>query len=406
MKKLISKLGNNIKSRRWQQQKESSEIEKRTGLLLITATLISLYLANSEWANYYLHLWETPIGIHGFGKNFTLTLHQWVNDGLMTIFFLVVGLEIKQEIIEGELSNKRKARIPILAALGGMLVPALLYRLINNNTIYEMGWGIPMATDIAFAIGILSLLGKRIPTSMKIFLMTLAIVDDLGSILVIALYYTNDLSFYYLGISMAIIILMLIMNKIKISNYSFYLVLGIVLWYYMMKSGIHATLSGVITALVLPTDSYFMKQKEVEVLNHQFHKFSNYLIMPLFALANTAIQLVSETGEISSIGTCTIGIMVGLIIGKPLGIILFSLLPIKLKYGELPEGMEVKHLIGVGMLGGIGFTMSIFIASLAFSDPAIQTTAKIAILSGSILSALIGFTWIAATNKKKETEKK
>lgn len=370
--------------------KEFSQAEQRSGILLIAVTIISVILANSRFADAYIHFWHSTIGIHGFGSSFTLSIEQWINDGLMTIFFLVVGLEIKRELKQGELSTFKKAALPMLAALGGMIVPAFIYSLIATDASYAHGWGIPMATDIAFALGIISLLGSRVPTSIKIFLTALAVTDDLGAIIVIAVAYTTDMSLFHLLVAFGIFILMFLMNRLRVSNFVYYILAGAVMWYFMLKSGVHATLAGVFTAITIPSNTKFREYRETALIEHRLHEFSTFNIMPLFALANTALPLNLNFGELMA-SPLNHGIVAGLVLGKPIGIIGFSLLAIKLKLGVLSDNIRFKHILGAGFLGGIGFTMSIFISMLAFNSPELQSFAKVSVLLGSLTSGIIGY---------------
>jgi NhaA family Na+:H+ antiporter len=319
----------------------------------------------------------------------------------MAIFFLLVGLEIKREIVEGELSSLRQASLPVLAAIGGVAVPALIYTFFNNSspdTIH--GWGIPMATDIAFALGILSLLGDKVPTGLKIFLAALAIVDDLMAILVIAIFYSSELHLTYLMYAAAVFALLLIFNRIGITNIFFYIIPGIVMWYLIHHSGVHATIAGVLTALTLPTTDDD-KESALEKLEHALTKPVNFIIMPIFAIANTNITFESGMAEglASNLG---LGIVLGLFLGKPVGIFLMSYLSVKTKIAELPVGTNWTHVLGLGLLGGIGFTMSIFIAILSFKSLDFQAEAKFAVLVASVLSGVCGFMLLSLYNKKQK----
>lgn len=379
--------------------KEFFESEKTGGLLLGACTIISILLTNSPPGADWLHFWHTPRAFAGTGlfSSTPQSLEFWVNDGLMAIFFLLVGLEIEREIYLGELSNIRKALLPILAALGGMIVPAGIHFLFNHGTPGQAGIGIPMATDIAFALGALSLLGNRISPSVKVFLTALAIIDDLGAILVIAVFYTKTLSFLYLAAALGICGLLLIFNRMKINNLWFYLLPGILIWYCMLRSGIHATLAGVMLAFVIP----FRKTagNPSEKLQHWLHKPAAYIILPIFALANTGLLLTGDwTHSLTS--TNSLGIIAGLVLGKPIGILLFSGLGIRAGLSTLPENMTNRHLIGIGMLAGIGFTMSIFITNLAFDDDQIIGYSKIAVLIASLLSGILGYFYLLGVSKK------
>ncbi len=355
--------------------------EKTSGIVLLFATAFSLIIANSSFQYSYLGFWDFNVGGH--------TIAQWVNDGLMAIFFLMIGLELEREIYEGELSSLKKASLPFAAALGGMLVPAAIYMSMNIGLPTQNGAGIPMATDIAFAIGILSLLGNKVPASLKIFLTALAVIDDLGAVLVIAIFYTKTISAYYLFGAFAVYAILIVLNRLKVCNVVPYLVGGVLMWYLMLNSGLHATVTGVLLAFAIP----FGKSKETSPsfhLQHVLHKPVAFIILPIFALANTGV--VISQGWLSDLtGRGSLGIIAGLLIGKPLGITLFSYLAVKLNISYLPENVNWKIIIGTGILAGIGFTMSIFITLLAFNDFDLTNKAKMAILMGSLMSGLIGF---------------
>lgn len=361
--------------------KDFFESEKVGGLILIACTIISLLLANSSLSQEYLHFWHTNINGH--------SLEHWINDGLMAIFFLLIGLELEREVYIGELSDLKKATLPIFAALGGMIVPALLYLSLNFGTETQSGAGIPMATDIAFALGILSLLGNKVPTSLKVFLTALAVIDDLGAILVIAIFYTNDLSLFNLGIALGIFAVLLIMNHLKVRNLIPYLVLGVFMWYFMLNSGVHATISGVLLAFAIPFGNGDKKSTSY-ILQHWLHKPVAFLILPIFALANTAI-IINSDWHYALTHHYTIGIAIGLILGKFIGISLFSYTAVKTKICQLPDDLNWKSIFGVSFLGGIGFTMSIFITLLAFNDDEHISNAKIMILISSLVAGLIGY---------------
>ncbi|SMO49345.1 Na+/H+ antiporter NhaA [Solitalea koreensis] len=375
--------------------------EQVSGVILIVCTVFSLLAANSRWSEHYLSFWHQYVGFEGFSLSLKLSVEHWINDGLMAVFFLVVGLEIKRELINGELSSFKKASLPLMAAFGGSLVPALLYLFINKGTPTAGGWGIPMATDIAFALGILSLLGKRVPLSLKVFLTALAVVDDLGAIVVIAIFYSHGLVLQNLLIALGVFSALLICNKLKFTNLSIYLLIGVVMWYFMLKSGIHATIAGVLLALAIPMKSEYHDHSPAEYLEHGLHQYSSYLIMPLFALCNTGIVFNMPFKEVytSSLG---IGIILGLLFGKPVGISLFSYLAVKTGMASWPSKINFKKIVGVGFLGGIGFTMSIFISLLAFKEPELQSFAKIAVLVGSLLSGFVGYLLVKVGLKKKE----
>lgn len=370
--------------------KEFFESEKSGGLILIACTVVSLIVANSSLSEGYEHLLHLPIA----GSSLT----HWINDGLMTIFFLLIGLELEREIYVGELSNIKNAILPVVAAVGGMVVPAGIFLLLNYGTPAQSGAGIPMATDIAFALGILSLLGKRVPTSLKIFLTALAVIDDLGAILIIALFYTSTLSFTYLAAAGVIFGFLLICNRLKIHHFLPYLIGGVAMCYCMLHSGVHATITGVLVAFAIP----FGKDGENTLsyrLQHFLHKPVAFFILPVFALANTAIVVSGNFFDVFK-GMPQIGIMAGLFIGKPVGILLFSVIAVGLGLCAIPADLSKKHLLGAGILGGIGFTMSIFITLLAYNDIHIIDASKLAILTSSLLSAIVGLFFLKIVLKK------
>jgi NhaA family Na+:H+ antiporter len=372
--------------------KDFTKSEKAGGVFLIICTVASLVLANSGAGEGYKHFWHSEI--------FKKPLEFWINDGLMTIFFLLVGLEIEREIYIGELSNLKKSLLPVLAAIGGMLVPALIHYGFNFGTVTVSGFGIPMATDIAFSLAILSLLGRRVPVSLKIFLTALAIIDDLGAIIVIALFYSKDFSLFYFGIAMSLFAIMFLLNRLKVYYLFIYLLLGMIMWFCMYRSGIHATITGVLLAFVIP----FGKGEENSIsfrLQHALHLPVAFIILPLFALANTAIAI--PLGFISQLSSSNSnGIIYGLILGKPLGIFLFSMIGISLGWCVLPEGAKRHHLLWIGLLAGIGFTMSVFITLLAFDDPSIIDMSKISIIIGSVVAALLGYLGLRFAYRKKK----
>jgi NhaA family Na+:H+ antiporter len=347
-------------------------------------------LANSSVQTEYIQFWSTNIGHH--------SITHWINDGLMAIFFLLIGLELEREIYKGELSSIKNAALPIFGALGGMLVPAGLFLLLNFGTTTQNGAGIPMATDIAFAIGILSLLGNRVPTSLKVFLTALAVMDDLGAIIVIAVFYTTSISLVNLGIALAIFSFLLVLNRMNVRNLIPYLIGGVFMWYFMLNSGVHATITGVLLAFAIPFGDG-SKNTASYKLQHFLHKPVAFFILPLFAIANTCIAIDADWSEGLSHSN-SIGILLGLVIGKPLGIWIFSLLGVSLGLCALPKDLKWGSIIGAGMLGGIGFTMSIFITLLAFDDAEVVTNSKIAILIASFVAGTMGFVWLKFTLKK------
>jgi len=372
--------------------KDFFESEKAGGLILIGCTVISLVLANSVFSSGYLHFWHTNFA----GQ----PIEYWINDGLMTIFFLLIGLELEREVYQGELSNIKDALLPIFGAIGGMVVPASLYLFFNYGTSTQSGAGIPMATDIAFALGILSLLGNKVPTSLKVFLTALAVIDDLGAILIIAIFYTKALLWTNLFIALGIFAFLLILNRLKVKNLIPYLIGGVIMWYFMLNSGVHATITGVLLAFAIPFGDGSKKSTSI-VLQHFLHKPVAFIILPIFALANTAIIISSNMGEILT-QHYSVGIALGLIVGKPIGIFILSLLAVNLGICKLPSDLNWKSIFGVGFLGGIGFTMSIFVTLLAFDDTTIINNAKFVILLSSLTAGIIGFLSLKLTLKMKE----
>jgi NhaA family Na+:H+ antiporter len=373
--------------------------EKSGGFVLLGCTLVSLFIANSGWGESYMHFWHKHFNLSFANIHLDYSIEHWINDGLMAVFFLLVGLEIEREVYVGELSDIRNASLPMAAAVGGMLVPAAIHLIMNNGSLTQNGFGIPMATDIAFALGMLALLGNRIPYALKIFLTALAIIDDLGAILIIAIFYNTGISWLYLGLALGIFAVLLLLNRLKVYTLIPYLLLGVVMWYCMLQSGVHATLSGVLLAFAIP----FGKDDERNPsyhLQHALHKPVAYVILPLFALANTGIVL--NAGWYNNLlSSNSLGIILGLVVGKPLGILLFCGLLLWLGWGRLPERITWKHIAGAGMLGGIGFTMSIFISNLAFADADLIQASKIAVLVASLLATAFGL-GILVTAKKQE----
>lgn len=410
------------------------KMEASGGILLIICTLFALIWANSPWAENYFSLWQEKLSISFFSFSLSKPLILWINDGLMAVFFFMVGLEIKREILVGELSSLKQASLPILAAIGGMVVPATLFIIFQNGGEGSSGWGIPMATDIAFALGVLMLLGKRVPLSLKVFLTALAIIDDIGAVLVIALFYTSAIAWNALiiaGIGLAILI---ILNLLNIKTVGIYLFIGLIIWYQFLVSGIHPTIAGVLVAFTIPVNSKInlkdflnrLKQ-EVSVLNvdevpghstflskkmlhgiddleanaasvippaqkleHRLHGFVMFFIMPVFAIANAGVSFGSEFLQTLT-SNLTFSIIMGLVVGKSVGIFIFSWLAVKLKWASLPENTGFKHIFGIGLLAGIGFTMSLFISGLAFESTSIIDNAKIGILIASLIAGISGY---------------
>ncbi|MCB1174014.1 MAG: Na+/H+ antiporter NhaA [Leptospiraceae bacterium] len=424
--------------------------ESASGLLLFAAALLAVLWANSAWADSYTALWQSEFGLQFANWSLQKPLVLWINDGLMAIFFFVVGLEIKRELMVGELSSLKMASLPIAAAIGGMLVPAILYIAFNLDGPGMQGWGIPMATDIAFSLGVLALLGTRAHPALKLFLTALAIVDDLGAVLVIAFFYTASLQTSYLLISLAILALLALLARFGLRSLAVFVFFGIVSWFFMLKSGVHATIAGVLLAFVIPirtlvnTDTFvermqkhitefassgprgthILKNPRRQAALHEIHTTSarmetplermehallpwvSFGIMPIFALANAGVSLQSSSGLDSVVGdSIFLGVLAGLLIGKPLGITLFSWLAIRLRIAAMPESVRIKHLAATGMLAGIGFTMSLFIANLAFgTDPGLDV-ARLAILAASSLAGIAGaglLFWFGASRSKNQ----
>jgi len=418
-----------------------------SGVLLMLCAIIALYLANSQWNEAYRHILETPftIGLPDF--QLSKSLHHWINDGLMALFFFVIGLELKREILVGELAELKHALFPIIAAVGGMLVPVLIYLSINPGEPTFDGWGIPMATDIAFALGTLALLGKRIPKNLLTFLVALAIVDDLGAVLVIAVFYTETINVQALMVTSIILGLLIVLNRGGIRHPLPYILFGVVLWIAMLKSGVHATLAGIFLAFTIPMQPKYdpgrfllhinemivqikhayqreeniikndelrsrvhalgagvqLVQAPAQIMERTMHLPSAYIIIPIFSLANAGIPI--EWGSLGNIVThpVSLGVMLGLVIGKLIGIAGFTWLAVKLGFTALPQGLNFKHIIGVGLMGGIGFTMSIFIAELGFAhSPDDLLMAKTGILFASAIAGITGFLWLYFMTKKSE----
>ena len=416
--------------------------EKSGGIVLGISVLAALYLANSPWSDEYFHFLENKIGIVFNDVSFLkYSLHHWINDGLMAIFFFVIGLELKREIVAGELSNPRKALLPIGAALGGMLIPAIIYFSLNPTGEASNGWGIPMATDIAFALGVLHFLGKRRPLSLKIFLTALAIVDDLGAVLVIAFFYTSEISIQSLLVGLGFVLVMYVGNKMGIRNILFYAIIGIVgVWIAFLLSGVHATIAAVLAAFVipanvgikenifierirnsinkfkdiLPNDKVTLTDEQIhqleiikkdtncaipplQRLEHAMHPIVTFIVLPIFALANAGVSMNVDVQELFSTNVA-LGVSLGLLAGKVIGIVGITWLLVKLRIAPFPEGMNLRNLFGISFLASIGFTMSLFISSLAFTDEIIITQAKIGIFTASIIGGIVGF-FILRTNK-------
>ena len=419
--------------------------EASGGILLIICTVIALAWANTLWFQSYYDFWHTHISF-SIGNLLTLdySLHHWINDGLMVIFFFTVGLEIKRELLVGELSTRQKASLPIAGALGGMIAPAIFYTLFNSGTDSASGWGIPMATDIAFVVGIMALLGNKVPLALKIFVLALAIADDIGAVLVIAIFYTSEISVLALVIAGIVLVLLFILNKLGTMSLIPYMILGLILWLAFLKSGVHATIAGVLLAFTIPASSRYDTNKFSErvkqlinhfdstgdhwknVLNnserqndvlaieescekiltplqrfeHQLHPWVAFFIIPVFALANAGVTLMNLDVLEALTSSVSLGIIIGLFIGKQIGIFIFSFIAVKLKLASLPEGINWKNLYGAGILAGIGFTMSLFIAGLAFNNPALLDLSKIGILTGSLIAGIAGFVFLKFSTTK------
>lgn len=419
--------------------------EKAGGIVLGISVIIALIFANSPLSHVYHHFFEHKIGFQFDGKSYLeYSIHHWINDGLMAVFFFVVGLELKREIVGGELSNPRKALLPIGAAIGGMLVPAIIYFVLNPTGEAQNGWGIPMATDIAFALGVLYLLGNKIPLSLKVFLTALAIVDDLGAVLVIAFFYTSDISTLSLLIGLGFVLIMYIGNKIGVRNVLFYAIIGILgVWTAFLLSGVHATIASVLAAFTIPADmkikeslyitkiqKYLTKFKSIDPndkiptltneqlhildevkkdtndiipplqrLEHVMHPFATFIIIPIFALANAGVSVAIDFEQLFSTNVA-LGVSLGLLVGKVVGVVGFTLLFVKLKIAPFPNGMNIRNLFGLGLLASIGFTMSLFITSLAFTNEEHITQAKIGIFVASIIGGILGYLILNKQPKK------
>jgi len=431
--------------------KTFERISSNGGLMLLCVGAIALIWANSPWQDIYTYVFE-EFHINFSINDFSINMHtvHWINDGLMALFFLMAGLEIKREMLAGELSNLKMAILPIFAAVGGMVVPILMYKSFGMDGEAAVGWGIPMATDIAFSIGILSLLGDKVPLSLKVFLTALAIVDDLGGVLVIAIFYTSQINFVYLFIALGIFAFLLILNNVfEVGRLPIYMISGVVMWWLLLQSGVHSTIAGVLTAFAIPmrttlrsvdfvegirevlprfnkiqggrNSTVVLNQGQIsgartiqnltknvtsplQYLENSLHEFVNYIVLPLFAISNSGVIVYSYAGEQPQVfSVVTVAIALSLFLGKTIGISFFSWIAVKLKLAEKPHGSSWHTMIGMGMMGGIGFTMSLFVASLAFSDPDILTQAKLGIFIGSMLSGVAGYfylRWSLAQDEK------
>ena len=414
--------------------REFLRVEAAGSILLISAAVIALVWANVATGSYD-SFWHTPITVEVGDWQISESLQHWVNDALMVIFFFVVGLEIKYELVNGDLRDPRSAALPMIAAVGGMAVPAALFFAFNAGTDGAHGWGIPMATDIAFAVGVLGVLGRRIPSAARLFLLTLAVVDDIGAILVIAIFYTSDLDLVYLALAIAGLLLMVVMRAVKIWNRWAYVIVGVGVWLALLASGVHATLAGVAIGLLTPAVALLNEEvvrtsaadamrdqhldpdeiarlrflldesvPAVELLQSRLHPFSSYVVLPLFALANAGVA-VSGSGLVDALTSpVALGIVVGLVIGKPLGIVLFTWIAVKAKVGRLPEETTWPMVVGLGAVGGIGFTVSLFIAGLSYESALLTDAAKIGIIGGSVLAAVAGVLVLMAATRKSVPE--
>ncbi len=372
--------------------------KKSGGILLIICTIASLVITNWVAGAAYSRLWQTYAG--------GLSVEHWINDGLMAVFFLFIGLELERELYVGELSDFKNALLPIFAAFGGICFPALIHFAFNYNTPTQAGIGIPMATDIAFALGVLALLGNRVPASLKIFLTALAVMDDLGAIIVIAIFYTANLAVTYLLSAFAVFVTLVTLNRVfRVSNLIPYLLGGVLMWVLMLKSGVHATIAGVLLAFAIPfTGKEDDQASPSHKLEHFLHKPVAFIILPVFALANTGIAVSSDWSQNLS-SSNSLGITLGLLLGKPIGITLISFIVVKIGFCRLPLDLNWKHILGAGLLGGIGFTMSIFITNLAFRDEAhLINASKMAVLLSSLLAGIIGFLWLKFFGEPKKTD--
>lgn len=370
---------------------EFLESEQSSGIVLIAATLVAIGWANSPLGASFVAFWQQKVGFVGAGLELKLSIEHWINDGLMAVFFLLIGLEIEREFYIGKLASWKEASLPGFAAIGGMALPALCHFLLNQGTSTQAGIGIPMATDIAFALGVLALLGDRVPPSLKVFLAAFAIIDDLGAIVLIALFYSQGFSLPAFATAFIIFLGLLLLNRTGVKRLSIYLVAGAVMWYCLLRSGVHATLAGVLLAFAIPFGNGEDEAPSARLL-HVLHKPVSFLIMPIFALANTGVVFSSEA--LAGLATANSGgIVLGLLLGKPLGIVLCSYAAVKTGLAQLPQAVNWHHIFGAGLLGGIGFTMSIFITLLAFQDSLLVEQAKMTVLFSSLIAGMAGF-WL------------
>lgn len=366
--------------------------EEKSGILLLLFATLALITVNSPLNSLYYDIKYTDVPISLGEFNFTKTISHWVNDGLMAIFFFVIGLELKREILEGELSSFDRMVLPAIAAIGGMVAPAIIYVLININNPENMsGWAIPTATDIAFSLAVLLIIGKNVPLSLKVFLLSLAIIDDLGAVLIIAFFYTAQISGTYLIYSLIVFVLLILINRMGINKMYIYMILGIFLWYFVLKSGVHATIAGVLLATTIPnTSNNGLEHSMLKDLEHKLHNFVGILVLPIFAFFNSDINF-ADVALSSVYSPLSLGVILGLLLGKPIGITLFTYVGMKTNLFNLPENVTIKDVFGLSLLCGIGFTMSLFINGLAFSDPVLIDSSKLGIFIGSMISAIAGY---------------
>jgi NhaA family Na+:H+ antiporter len=364
--------------------------EAAGGIVLLVCTAIALAWANSPWRDGYATVLHHALPVGGSRVKLELNVHEWINDGLMALFFFLVGLEIKREMLIGELASVRRAALPIAGAIGGMVVPAVLYVLFNGSGPGSRGWGIPMATDIAFALGVVALLGPRVPLALKVFLAAVAIVDDIGAVLVIAIFYTASIWWTSLAVAASVLVALVLLNGVGVRHAAPYLILGVVLWVAVLMSGIHATIAGVLLAMTIPAKARDETESSLlERLEHTLHAPVAFVIVPLFALANAGVRIGGSSSHVSV--AVLSGVAVGLVVGKPLGITLASWLAVRSRFAALPDGVTWRLLQGVSWLGGIGFTMSLFVGALAFTDVELLDSAKLGVLLASCAAAFMGW---------------
>jgi NhaA family Na+:H+ antiporter len=409
--------------------------EAASGAVLVLAVVVALVWANSPWGDAYRSLWDTDLGINAAGHVLELDLRGWVSDGLMALFFVVVGLEIKRELVDGELKELRRAAMPAVGALGGMLVPALVFVAINAGGTAVHGWGVPMATDIAMALSVVGLLGARVSSGMKVFLLSLAIVDDIGAIAVIAVFYSDDTRLEFLGAGLVVVAVVLGLQRAGVHSQIVYVVLGIVLWLFLHEAGVHPTIAGVAMGLLCPARPYFPVEYRdaedsisaldeqpsaavaaeetaitrgsvsvIEWLEHHLHPWTSFLVLPLFALANAGVQLSAASFTDALASKVTLGVIAGLVLGKPLGIGIAIWLALRLKLGLLPTGATFPQMIGLACIAGIGFTVAILVSSLAFTDPLLRDQAVVGVLIGSLVAAVLGVVVLLRAGPSPEAE--